>query len=66
MTTERLKINFTDQINYLSTQLEDVNKKSNFTIKHNQENFEKKNKHNNEDKELLYTDFKTKRNTVTF
>lgn len=60
MTIERLKINFTDQINYLSNQLEDVNKKSNWTIRQNQENFEKKVKQNQEDKELLYDDFKTK------
>ena len=60
MTIERLKINFTDQINYLSNQLEDVNKKSNFTIKQNQENFENRIRQSNEDKELLYEDFNTK------
>ena len=60
MTIERLKNNFTDQINYLSNQLEDVNKRSNFTIQQNQEIFEKKNKQNLEDKELLYEDFKNK------
>ena len=60
MTIERLKINFTDQINYLSTELEDVNKKSNWTLKQTLENYEKKNQKNNEDKELLYEDFKTK------
>lgn len=60
MTIERLKINFTDQINYLSNQLEDVNRKSNWTIKQSQENFERKMKQNHEDKELLYDDFKTK------
>lgn len=60
MQMERLKINFTDQINYLSNQLEDVNKKSNWTLKQNQENFEKKMKQNYDDKELLYDDFKTK------
>jgi len=60
MTIERLKLNFTDQITYLTNQLEDVNKKSNWTIKQTQENYEKKIQITKEEKDLLYNEFTAK------